>query len=541
MNDRGFAEAAGTVLVVDDEPPMLRALADTIRRRIPELEVMPCSSSVVAANKVEVSDFDVVVTDVVMPAVGGLDLLRIVKDVRPATPVILLTGDQTRDVALEALRGGAYDLIFKPFDSEYLAASLRRALETRRLRREVDFEQARGESLRDANRLKDEFLATVSHELRTPLTPILGWARLLRTAKLDEAMWATAVESIERNALAQTQLVDDLLDVSRIVAGKLRISIQPVNLRSVLIEAIDVVEPLARSKQITIDRSLSDHAPAEIEGDSQRLRQVFWNLLSNAVKFSFLKGTVRVELERDDDCVIVRISDKGCGIQSELLPFVFDRFRQGGESAGRAGLGLGLAIVRHIVDLHGGSVEAISDGEGAGSCFTVRLPASASDALEIAGERLSAPGYVMTASRCLVGAKVLVVEDWNDTRSMLQALLESSGAIVTAVRTLEAALRAFRVVRFDVVLCDIGLGEEAGDGCDFIRYVRSLPAEQNGRVPAIALTALARSEDRARALEAGFQVHLAKPGPPNLPAVLARMIARARRASSSAPPPGPEL
>jgi signal transduction histidine kinase len=533
------------VVLVDDDRVLLRVLADALSRRLEGAEVVACSSPMAALASIEAGDVDVVISDLVMADMHGLELLDRVRRIRPSSMVVLITGAADRDLSVRALRGGAYDFIQKPVDPEYLAACVRRAVETRRLRAEVERQQEalrrhaeeleqtvaeRTEELRRANRTKDEFLATVSHELRTPLTAILGWARLLCGGRLDPAEHAQAIESIGRNARSQAQLIDDLLDVSRIITGKLRLEVRPVDLFRVLDGALGVVSPAAQAKDIEVVSQV-DEAVGPIQGDPHRLQQVLWNLLSNAVKFTPPGGHVSVSLSRRGEHAEIVVRDDGDGIEPDFLPFVFDRFRQGeSHLSSRRGLGLGLAIARHLVELHGGTVTAQSAGPGKGAAFTVVLPGPArppSDPLHPRRGRSSTPSPVelgVEPNACLRGVRVLVIDDDSDTRQVLRLMLEHAGASVGLASSVAEAHEAFRQTRPDVLLCDIGLGSD--DGYSLLRALRALPRELGGGVPAIALTGYAKPEDRARALVAGFDLHVAKPGPADLPAVIAGLLQR---------------
>jgi PAS domain S-box-containing protein len=369
-----------------------------------------------------------------------------------------------------------------------------------------------------ANRAKDEFLATLSHELRSPLNAMLGWCRMLRGKTLDEAGTERALETIERNVRLQTQLIDDLLDVSRIITGKLSLAVRPVDLPAVIDAALESVEAAARAKGIRLEPTLPPGTPP-ILGDPGRLQQILWNLLSNAVKFTPSGGRVFVRLDRTASHARITVRDTGQGIQPSFLPYVFDRFRQAETSAARShgGLGLGLAIVRHLVELHGGTVEARSAGEGQGATFTVLLPfqppmpelRSANFHVGLEGESLPD----------LVGITVLIVDDDGDTRALLRAMLESRGATVSTARSAPEALSVIASAKPDILICDIGMPGE--DGYDLIRQVRELPGARHASIPAVALTAYARREDVGRAIEAGYQVHLAKPVDPQ---ALARVL-----------------
>jgi signal transduction histidine kinase len=377
--------------------------------------------------------------------------------------------------------------------------------------RDSALERARDDA-EAANRAKDEFLAVVSHELRTPLTPIISWTRMLRSGSLDGEGSRRGLAVIERNALAQAQLVDDLLDVSRIIAGKVRLDVQQIELKPLIDAAVDATRAAADAKGIRLQTVIDARAGA-VSGDPQRLQQVFWNLLSNAIKFTPRNGRVQVTLQRINSHVEVAVSDTGQGIRRDFLPFVFDRFRQADSTTTRShgGLGLGLAIVRHIVELHGGRVRADSAGEGQGATFTVELPtavlrAPADETRVHPTARTSVP---FTPSPVLTGLRILVVDDDRDTLETIRTLLEACGA---EVRTADGAADGLALVqswRPDVLVSDIGMPGE--DGYALMAKVRTLPAGAGGRTPALALTAYARSEDRVRALSVGFQMHVAKP------------------------------
>jgi PAS domain S-box-containing protein len=401
---------------------------------------------------------------------------------------------------------------------EGLAAQAAVAMDNARLFESAQRARAEAERLyRDAqesSRLKDEFLATVSHELRTPLTAILGWAHMLRTGQFDGDSARQAFETVERNARAQAQLIDDLLDVSRIITGKLRIDVRPVDPNSFIEAAVEALRPAAEAKGVRLQKVL-DTGSVNVSGDPVRLQQVVWNLLSNAIKFTPRGGRVQVRLERVNSHVEVAVSDTGSGIPREFLPHVFDRFRQADQKTTRqhGGMGLGLSIVRHLVELHGGTVKAESPGEGEGATFTVLLPVSPVYHVEDEGERVhpaardTLPAFELFDR--LDGLKILVVDDEKDTRDMLKAGLGQCGADVLVAASAAEALEAIGQSAPDLVISDIGMPGE--DGYEMIRRVRQLPPESGGRVPAIALTAYARVEDRMQALRAGYQMHVPKP------------------------------
>jgi PAS domain S-box-containing protein len=393
--------------------------------------------------------------------------------------------------------------------AEDLAHRAALAVENARLYREAQ----------EVNRLKDEFLATLSHELRTPLTAILGWAGLLKTVHLDDATAGSAVEIIERNARSQKQLIDDLLDASRIITGKLRLDARPTELVHVIEAVVESVRPSAAAKGVELSVAL-DHGASLVRGDPERLQQVFWNLLSNAVKFTPRGGRVEVSLEREGDGAIISITDTGVGIAPEFLPLMFERFRQADASTTRAfgGLGLGLSIVRHLVELHGGKVAAQSEGEGRGTTFVVRLPLAARGEEDAGGGDTTAETKVRTSSgdeqKVLGGVRVVVVDDDADTLLMLRMTLERYGAVVTTCASAKEALRVTDGEAFDVLVSDIGMPEM--DGYELVRRIRERARERGEAYsPALALTAYARREDRKEALAAGFQSHVPKPVAPS--------------------------
>ena len=386
----------------------------------------------------------------------------------------------------------------------------------------VRAERARAEA-EAANRIKDEFLATLSHELRTPLTSLLGWSSVLREAKRDEKVLSQGLEAIDRNAKVQAQLIDDLLDVSRIVSGKLNLDVRPLDIASVTRAAINVVRPAADAKGITLDY-WAEPGLGAISADSARLQQIIWNLLSNAVKFTPHGGKISVRLEQDGSDVLVTIQDTGQGIEPEFLPRVFDRFRQADSSTTRSfgGLGLGLAIVRHLVELHGGTVSAHSDGVNKGATFSATFPLLADR-----GEPTIAHSGEISISevRSLDGLRVLLVDDEPEARQILSTVITRTGAEVETCDSASEALAKLAEWRPDVILSDIAMPDE--DGYSFIHKVRALPRDKGGEIPAAALTAYARDVDRTQALAAGYQMHIAKPiGAGQLVSMIARLAGR---------------
>jgi signal transduction histidine kinase/CheY-like chemotaxis protein len=379
-----------------------------------------------------------------------------------------------------------------------------------------------------ASRVKDEFLATLSHELRTPLTAIVGWAYLLQRGQLAPDEISAAIDTIIRNANAQNQIIDQLLDVSRIVTGKLQLDLQPLEIDSVVKAAIGTVTPAANAKGVLL-QLIQDPAGTSVMGDPERLQQVFWNLLSNAVKFTPKNGRVRVSVQSIGSHVEVGVTDTGLGIDAVFLPHVFNRFSQKDSSSTRSvrGLGLGLAIARQLVELHGGSIQAESAGAGQGSTFTVKFPRSPVTAAAANGRVYSQADRSVGLEDApdLAGIRVLVVEDDDDARALLAKVLEGQGAVVRAVGAAREALDVLEKERVDVLLSDIEM--PGTDGYQLIRELRLRPSQQGGSVPAAALTAYARTEDRLRALRAGFQLHLSKPvQPAELITVVASLAAR---------------
>jgi len=383
----------------------------------------------------------------------------------------------------------------------------------------VRAERARAEA-EAANRIKDEFLATLSHELRTPLTSLLGWSSVLREARRDEKVLNQGLEAIDRNARVQAQLIDDLLDVSRIVSGKLNLEVRPLDICSVTRAAINVVRPAADAKGITLDY-YAEPGLGAISADSARLHQIIWNLLSNAVKFTPRGGKIAIRIEQEAAHAKVTVHDTGQGIDPEFLPRVFDRFRQADSSTTRSfgGLGLGLAIVRHLIELHGGTVSAESEGVGKGATFFARFPLITERAEPVAHDVGS--GEI----RSLDGLRVLLVDDEEEAREIISTVIGRTGAEVKTCISASEALIFLTEWRPDVILSDIAMPEE--DGYTFIGKVRSLPRDKGGETPAAALSAYARDEDRLQALAAGYQMHIAKPiGASQLVTMVAKLAGR---------------
>jgi signal transduction histidine kinase len=549
------------ILLVDDHEENLLALEAILTDE--SYHLVRARSGRDALREVLGRDFALILLDVAMPHLDGYETASLIRQRERSrdTPIIFLTANYRSD--LHVFRGysvGAVDYIFKPFTPEILqskvavfvelfnkrealkrhSAALQRAhdeLEERvrartgelatantalraeiservRIERErlalLEREQTARAHAESVNRMKDEFLATLSHELRTPLNAILGWAHLLTTGKADDATTQRAIGVIRNNALAQSQLIEDILDVSRIISGKLRLNLAPLSLRAVIEEALDSVTPAAEAKCIAIARHL-DEVEA-ITGDKDRLQQVFWNLLSNAVKFTPRDGRVTVRLSRTGDDAIISVEDSGIGISPDFLPCVFDRFTQADGSATRrhGGLGLGMAIVRHLVELHGGTVCAFSEGENRGTTFTAALPMRVA-VPEESPETFDTPleSNVSEPLPSLDGIRILVVDDEADSRGFLSALLQEHGATVRVAGSTGEAIDIFTAGPPDVLVSDIAMPGQ--DGYDLIRLVRDLAPHDGGRTPAVALTAYVRAEDADAALTAGYQRHIRKP------------------------------
>jgi signal transduction histidine kinase/CheY-like chemotaxis protein len=404
-----------------------------------------------------------------------------------------------------------------------LAPQIATALDNARLYERQQAARAEAEA---ANTLKDEFLATLSHELRTPLNAVLGWARMLKASSLDEATAKRAIDVIERNAHAQMQLIEDLLDVSRIITGKLRLDVKAVSPAAVIEAAVDALRPAGEAKSIRLQPVLDPRA-GPVSGDPDRLQQVVWNLLSNAVKFTPRGGRVQIRLERVNSHVEIIVTDTGKGIAPEVLPFVFDRFRQADSSSQRAhgGLGIGLALVKNLVELHGGSVQAASPGPDQGATFTVKLPVMLHAETS---ERVQAgPAHGVTSIGSLSGISLLVLDDDSDALDLFVTVLRQAGGDLRSARSVEEAMTLLQAWEPDAIVSDIEMPEE--NGYAFIRRLRGGEVEHGDRIPAIAVTAYGGVNERIRVLSAGFDAYVAKPVEPDeLAAIIGRMVARAR-------------
>lgn len=546
------------LLVVDDRDENLLALEAVLSD--PAYRIVRARSGREALKEVLDQDFALILLDVQMPGVDGYETAVLIRE-RPRsrqTPIIFLTAnDWGSQHVFRGYTVGAVDYLVKPVAPDVLRSkvavfvelfnkqeALRHAQEelesriaerTRELasanvalsteiEERVRIEQERASLLKReqaarleaeaANRLKDEFLATLSHELRTPLNAIMGWAHVLGQSTGDRPTVERAADVIRQNAAAQAQLIEDILDVSRIVGGRLVLDTRPVPMRAVIEDAIESLTPASSAKGIQISRRLADGL--QVHGDRDRLQQVVWNLVSNALKFTPKGGRVEVELLDQGGDVTVRVTDSGIGIAADFLPFVFDRFRQADSSTNRrhSGLGLGMAIVRHLVELHGGTVSVESDGEGKGATFRLRLPKRPEPPMmaEVVETRTEKPDAPAGHLEQLHGVRVLIVEDDADSRNVLELLLKKLGALVEAVPSAREAVDRVVQRRPDVLVSDIGMPDE--DGYSLIRRLRQMPADAGHKLPAIALTAYARRQDADAALSAGFDCHLAKPVAP---------------------------
>src|SRR3954471_5173506 len=450
--------------------------------------------------------------------------MRVLTDALAAQPgwsdvaVLLFAGGElTRSAAYRY--GGVEGLtnvtvVERPVRTAAFVSLVRAALRARTRQDEmrdilVSLHAAREQAER-ASRLKDEFLATLSHELRTPLNAILGWTAMLRQNSIEPERVPRILEIVERNAMAQAQLVSDVLDVSRMVAGKIRLDLRPMSLAASITDAIDTVRPAADARGVTIELQASE-GPLVVNGDPERMQQVIWNLLSNAVKFTPQGGRVTLAAERRGRFAEITVTDTGVGLTPEFLPYVFDRFRQADQSFTRAhgGLGLGLSIVKQVVEMHGGQIAAASEGAGCGSVFTVRLPAGAIETPLPSDAAEDRQGAAAPVAIDLTGRNVLVVDDDHATRELLLTMLTKAGAIVTTAASATDAVIALDAHVPDLMVADIGMPLE--DGLSLCRRVRARGPQHGGGVPAVALSAYTRAEDRAAALEAGFDAFVAKP------------------------------
>jgi len=481
---------------------------------------------------------DVLVLDWHMPQMSGLEVCRFLRERfdEASLPILVLTATGGQDDLLEGLAAGANDFVTKTFDPAELLARVGTLARARLLHESLKKTELATRRARDAadeaNRAKDVFLATVSHELRTPLNSILGWARLLSEGTLDRETLARGLVTIQRNAQIQVQLIEDILDTTRAISGKLHLELTTLDFAQVTRAAFDAVKPSADAKQLTLSLSVSEQS-LRVLGDRDRLQQAVGNLLANAVKFTPAGGSIQVELTRSEQAVSVSVRDSGRGIAKQFLPHVFDRFRQEDDTATRrhSGLGLGLALVRHIVTAHSGTVSAHSEGEGRGALFSITLPSNDLRRSRSGESDRPSPPPAIVDHGLPVGrlsnVEILVVEDDEDARDLLATVLTQQGAKVRQASNASEAWAHVAQSLPDVLLSDIGLPGE--DGYELIRAIRARGLLAD-RLPAIALTAYSRREDQRLALQAGFQAHVAKPvEPATLVAAVAEVALAASR------------
>jgi signal transduction histidine kinase len=524
-----------SVLVVDDTPANLVALGAVLQPL--GVRVVEARSGPEAIERVSREPFACVLLDVQMPGMDGFEVARRLRQMEAGAelPILFLTAiHRDEEYARKGYASGAADYITKPFDPDVLRARVRAfvdlfhqrdRLRVQQLTALLERERAARMDAETANRAKDEFLATVSHELRTPLTAILGWT-MIAQRNSPPAEIAKVFDVIERSARTQLRIIEDLLDVARALGGRLRLEIRGVRIAEVIEAALMSVRPAADAKGVTLEVQVEPGLGA-IAADPERLQQVVWNLLSNAIKFTPGGGHVALSAGRSASTVFIRVRDDGQGIPPEFLPHLFEPFRQADASTTRrhGGLGLGLAIVRQLVEAHGGTVSVRSDGEGKGTTFTVEIPARA--VAPDADPRRAAPLQVEPREAGdgvrLDGVRLLVVDDDDDSRDLITCILQDWGASVTSASSAEEAMRLLQQSRPDVLLSDIGMPDV--DGYALLRKVRGMPPEQGGGVPAIALTAYASESDGARARAAGFQAHVTKPIDPDaLTAAVAHLV-----------------
>ncbi len=517
-------EPTVNVLLVDDRPENLIALERVLQSLGQNL--VKVRSGAAALKYLLHHDVAVILLDVQMPEIDGFETAKLIRqrDRTRHTPIIFLTAfANSEDLRSQGYTLGAVDYLYKPIEPAILTSKVSVFIDLFKKNLEVQHQaaqlitknaeviraQAACQQAEDANRLKDEFLAIVSHELRTPLNSILGWSQLLLDRQFDPDMTRRALETIGRNAQAQAQLIEDILDVSRLMRGKVQLSIHPIDLASFLDATVETVRPQAEAKVIHLTVQL-DPTIGKLEADPVRLRQIVWNLLTNAVKFTPEGGQVGLQVSpASDGWIKLQISDTGIGIEPTFLPHIFDHFRQADSSSTRAhgGLGLGLAIVRQLVELHNGKIEVYSSDDDQGTTFTVHLPISNWHSESIAAPLPNtATTIIVQELPSLEHLQVLIVEDHDDNREFVQKVLEEAGATVIAVCCTQDAIDVLERAQPDVIVSDIAMPGE--DGYQLIRHVR---ASRQKEIPAIALTAYARPEDQRQSLNAGFQMHLSKP------------------------------
>jgi len=526
-NHRSVKEASGLpllndgrLMVVDDEESLRITTAAILEKEGYTVDVASSGNEAIAL--LAGADYDLVLTDLHMEGGEGLMVLNEIRRNAPLTISVVLTGFASVESAISALQEGAYDYLVKPCDIETMKHTIRRGVEHRRLmlaeqKARADLEQLNLDlekriaertaeltrlnfELAEANRAKDVFLATLSHELRTPLTPVVGWIKLLRSGNLDSKSIAQALDAIERNAWLQARLIDDLLDTSRIATGKLQFEPRPTDLNSTVKAALETVRAMAAARNIDLSVTLTP-AILVVMGEPVRLQQIAWNLISNAIKFTDPGGKVAVTTESEGREACLSIADTGVGISPDFLPHVFDRFRQADGSTSRrhGGLGLGLAIADALAKMHGGRLDAQSEGVGKGSSFMFRLGLVAAESV--------VPEKVESRPRSLKGLNVLVVEDSEDTLTLLSTMFSREGANVIQAASASEALDAASSNPPDIVISDIGMPDV--DGYEFLQQLKQIPGM--GGVPAIAISGYASDEDRRKALSVGYLALMPKP------------------------------
>jgi signal transduction histidine kinase len=513
------------VLLVDDDTAMLKALPDMLQIRMPEVVVETADSGRAAIERILARDFDVIVTDIKMPGMDGLELLARVRELRPDTPTLLITGHGEHDLAVRALRGGAFDFIQKPIDRDYIVASLTRAIRMRQMTRDLDRQrldlrrraiqlegivEERTRELRDANRAKDEFLAILAHELRNPLAPMRNASEVMRLQGSNDPVLERARDIIERQVVHMARLVDDLLDVSGISRGKVELRKSVVDIGAVLERSLENTREMIARRGLEASW-VRPAEPLVVEADPIRLEQVAGNLLHNAAKYTEPGGRIALQAAREEDTIVIRVRDTGIGIEPSMLERIFEPFAQVERTLerSRGGLGIGLTLVRQLVEMHGGTVSAASEGPGRGSEFTVRLhPAS------VPATPAPADNHRPTMS---VPRSILIVEDNADSRESLRQLLQMQGHRVQIAADGHEGLTLATEMRPDLALVDIGL-----PGMNGYEVAQRLRASRiNDGIFLVALTGYGSPEDRHRAKDAGFDAHLLKPVDPQ---TLTRML-----------------
>lgn len=504
------------ILLVDDDPSLLTSLSAALRLREPQVTVDRAESADAALKHVETVEYDAIVTDIKMPGMDGLSLLAELRKRIPEVPTLLITGHGQHDLAVQALRGGAFDFIQKPIDRDYFIASLKRAVQVRQLSRQVESQQRdlerhaadlertvaeRTRQLQEADQAKDRFLATLAHELRNPLAAIRSGVELLFLCGPADPDRAEAQTAIGEQVRHMTRMLDDLLDISRITRDRITLKTEHIDCRAVVENAVRSLRASLEDDRYDVQVSLAGE-PLYVEGDGTRLEQIAINLLNNAVKYTDPPGRIRVELQSEDGFAVLTVRDSGMGISSDMLERIFEPFAQADDTLHRSqgGLGIGLSLVKKLVEMHGGTVRAASEGIGRGSTFIVRLPLT---------EQIFHPVPIEeTPARNGSSYRVLIVEDNRGIRKITQRLLEIAGhQVVGAAASGDAAIEAVQIKQPQIVLIDIGLPDM--DGYELASRLRRLPQHEARML--IALTGYGREEDRRRSTEAGFDLHLVKP------------------------------